>query len=58
MTARAAVKHPRPPPSPDRDAGKWQPPGVRKDTPPKPVPRLVWKDKAQLRLALDLGAEA
>jgi hypothetical protein len=51
MTARHAPRK-QTVPGPDVEAEKWQPPGVRKDTPPKPVPVRVRRDRRQRDLLL------
>lgn len=56
MKARRA-RTPKAPAGPDTDAAKWEPPGVRKDTPPRPVPVRVRRDRRQFPLFADAPAE-
>jgi hypothetical protein len=56
MTARHAPRK-RTIPGPDVEAEKWQPPGVRKDAPPQPVPVRVRRDRRQFPLFADAPAE-
>jgi hypothetical protein len=46
---------PRLPRGPDDQARTWQPPGVRKDAPPRPVAKAVRRDRRQIRLDLADG---
>jgi hypothetical protein len=43
------------PSGPDDEAQRWQPPGMRKDRTPQPVPRAVRRDNRQEWLDLDGG---
>jgi hypothetical protein len=50
---RFAARRKSLPRSPDEEARDWKPPGVRKDTPPAPVPPAVRCDKRQMLLELE-----
>jgi hypothetical protein len=43
--------------SPEEESTRWQPPGLRKDTPPKEVPEAVRRDRRQDPLPLEEGKE-
>jgi hypothetical protein len=58
QSRRHAPRRHRLPPGPDAQAAAWQPPGVRKDTPPPEVPAAVRKDKRQAVFDLDTSADA
>jgi hypothetical protein len=50
---RSADRRKSLPRGPNDGARGWQPPGIRKDTPPPPVPHAVRNDQRQIPLLLE-----